>query len=75
MGSSYAPVETVQIAPHPHPTQPYLPPFTQYEAELDGLLFHMGVGLGNVGAAPAEGVCQDWGHFDAMIHEGLEAVV
>lgn len=51
------------------------PPLTEHKAELDGLLFDVGVGLGDVGAAPAEGVCQNWGHFDAVIHEGLEAVV
>lgn len=51
------------------------PPLTEHKAELDGLLFDVGVGLGDVRAAPAEGVCQNWGHFDAVIHEGLEAVV
>lgn len=35
------------------------PPLTEHKAELDGLLFDVGVGLGDVGAAPAEGVCQN----------------
>lgn len=34
-------------------------PFTQHKAELDGLLFDMGVRLCDVGAAAAEGVCQN----------------
>lgn len=59
--------------------RPEFPPrplsFTEYKAELDGLLFDVRVGLGDVRAATAEGVCQNRGHFDAVIHEGLETVV
>ena len=43
-------------------------PLTQHEAELDGLLFDMGVRLCDVGAAAAEGVRQNGGHFHTVVH-------
>lgn len=49
------PVTNQCVCESPHPVSQ----FTQHKAELDGLLFDMGVRLCDVGAAAAERVCQN----------------
>lgn len=51
------------------------PEFTQHKAKLDGLLFDVSIGLCNVGAAAAEGVCQNRGHFHSVVHKSLKTVM